>query len=31
MRQNVAPKKMTKSLINNDFNFTIVLDFKVEL
>ena len=31
MRQDVATKKMTKSLINNDFNFTIVLDFNVEL
>jgi len=26
MRQNVAPKKVVKSLKNNDFNFTILLD-----
>ena len=31
MRQNVAGKKMTKSLINNDFNFTILLDKLVQV
>lgn len=30
MRQNVAPKKVVKSLKNNDFNFTNMLDFYIK-